>query len=98
MMGRLCEKVTFDIKHFVIAPEYVGQGEDVHLLQGLIEGVGLVLHTDSGQPGPSLVCLQMSSSPVGKICIDSFLAHTNIGPMIFFETLVQVTSWQSGNS
>ena len=50
MMGRLCEKVTFDIKHFVIAPEYVGQGKDVHLLQGLIEGVGLVLHTDSGQP------------------------------------------------
>ena len=50
MMGRLCEKVTFDIKHFVIAPENVGQGKDVHLLQGLIEGVRLVLHTDSGQP------------------------------------------------
>ena len=44
------EKSLYKTSKYVIAPEYVGQGEDVHLLQGLVEGVRLVLHTDSGQP------------------------------------------------
>ena len=66
MIGRL-SWVGWKSQNGVITPEDVGQDQDVDLLQGLVEGVRLVLHTDSGQSRPSLVCLRMSSSPVWEI-------------------------------
>ena len=50
MIGRLSWGVgNGNSQNDVITPENVGQDKDVDLLEGLIQGVRLVLHADSGQ-------------------------------------------------
>ena len=46
MIGRLSGRIVGKV---IFAPEHVGQCEDVDLLQGLVERVGLILHTHSRQ-------------------------------------------------